>query len=86
MSKVVKCDRCGKIIDNEISIHFSEIVFISNEESKDGCKKYLKRYENWDLCNTCAEYFETWMTVNDNVEKEGQAYKEMKEDNKDGGN
>lgn len=67
MSKAIQCNRCGACFDpkKEASayIHVCAGYVITPEDAKKG--KFTKRFEDYDFCPECAEWLETWVTVND---------------------
>lgn len=70
MAKAIMCDRCGACFDpKKIDraspyIHVCAGYVIASEDAEKG--KFTKRFEDYDFCPDCAEWLETWITVNDN--------------------
>lgn len=57
MSRVYKCDRCGEYYDKP-----TKCIRYTNSTGS-------KTYGEYDLCDKCAEEFETWLKEKQDVKQ-----------------
>ncbi len=79
--RIIRCDRCGKDIENGSKIFY---ISVQNRKWSDGELCGENPYEDWDICETCANAI-TWMidgaddAEQDPVEEESETVEEAVE-------